>query len=121
MSELGYIIKGLREKRNLTQQELALKIHVGTHILDKFETGEKTPDIGTLLHLAAVLEVPARDLAISGKSSKASGLEAEIEQLINQIGRQKAVWILRKITEWSEEDMNRILEEKKGGDARNYV
>ncbi|WP_035323091.1 helix-turn-helix domain-containing protein [Peribacillus kribbensis] len=66
MSQLGQNIKILREMRKLTKQELALKIQVGTHVVEKYESGEKVPDLLALLRLSNVLEIPASELYTSG-------------------------------------------------------
>ena len=53
----GGTIKSLREKRNLTQAELADKIGVSSKTVSKWETAKGLPDITLLQPLAAALGV----------------------------------------------------------------
>lgn len=48
----GKTIKELREKRRLTQKELAEKIGVSDKAVSKWETGKGLPDIGIVEDLA---------------------------------------------------------------------
>ena len=63
---MGYVtgktIKELREKRKLTQKELAEKIGVGDKAVSKWETGKGLPDIGVIEELAGALGVSIAEL-----------------------------------------------------------
>lgn len=48
-------LKILREKANLTQQQLAVKLHVDRSSVAKWETGNCFPRTGTLPQLAKIL------------------------------------------------------------------
>ena len=58
----GNSIKALREKRNLTQSELAEKIGVSSKTVSKWETGRGLPDITLLQPLAQALGVSLIEL-----------------------------------------------------------
>ena len=58
----GGTIKSLREKRNLTQAELADKIGVSSKTVSKWETGKGLPDITLLQPLASALGVSLIEL-----------------------------------------------------------
>ena len=58
----GSSIKALREKRNLTQAELAEKIGVSSKTVSKWETGRGLPDITLLQPLAQALGVSLIEL-----------------------------------------------------------
>ena len=58
----GGTIKALREKRNLTQAELADKIGVSSKTVSKWETAKGLPDITLLQPLAAALGVSLIEL-----------------------------------------------------------
>ncbi|MBM7694396.1 transcriptional regulator with XRE-family HTH domain [Peribacillus deserti] len=105
----GQILKFLRENRNLTQKALALQIRVGTHVIEQFETGEKVPDIPTLLRLSAVLEVPASELCWQSPSPSIPMVDNEITQLISGMGPQRAILILRKVKELTEEEFDYMM------------
>ena len=58
----GKTIKTLREKRKLTQKELAEKISVSDKTVSKWETGKGLPDIGIIEELARALSVSIGEL-----------------------------------------------------------
>ncbi|CAH2714364.1 hypothetical protein BACCIP111895_01527 [Neobacillus rhizosphaerae] len=62
MNSIGHTIKTVREMRNMTQQELAQKVRVGTHTIEKYEAGEQIPSSQTILKLSTVLDIPASEL-----------------------------------------------------------
>ncbi|MDN3451612.1 helix-turn-helix transcriptional regulator [Planococcus sp. APC 3906] len=55
-------LKFLREERNLSLDELALKARIGVARLQAYETGEEVPSTQTILKLSNALEVPASNL-----------------------------------------------------------
>lgn len=55
-------LKSLREERNLTLDDLALKARVGVARLHSYETGEEIPSVQTIMKLSNALEVPALNL-----------------------------------------------------------
>ena len=68
MSVIGKNIKCCRERAKMSQQELALKIRVGTKTIEMYESGEKVPDTQTVLKISTVLDVPASEL-LAGTSN----------------------------------------------------
>jgi transcriptional regulator with XRE-family HTH domain len=62
MSSIGGKIKTYRELLQMTQEELALRIRVGTHTIEKYESGEQIPSTQTILKLSTVLDIPASEL-----------------------------------------------------------
>ena len=63
----GTTIRGLREAKGLTQEELAARIHVGAKAVSKWETGRGFPDISLLEPLAAALGISVIEL-LSGST-----------------------------------------------------
>ena len=63
----GAVIKALREKMKMTQEELAQKIFVTSKAVSKWETGKGFPDIGLLESLGRALGVSVIEL-LSGES-----------------------------------------------------
>ena len=53
----GSIIKELRLKKNMSQQDLASKLFVSDKTISKWETGKGYPDISLLEDLAKCLNV----------------------------------------------------------------
>jgi transcriptional regulator with XRE-family HTH domain len=62
MITIGENIKACRERRNMTQAELALRIRVGTKKIESYESGEHIPDTQTVLKISTVLDIPASEL-----------------------------------------------------------
>ena len=58
----GKTIKELREKRKLTQKELAEKINVSDKTISKWETDKGLPDIGIVEELSKALCVSEGEL-----------------------------------------------------------
>lgn len=56
------IIQNLRNKNNLTQEQLALKLNVDRSTIAKWETGEAMPRADKLPELARILECTIDDL-----------------------------------------------------------
>ena len=77
----GTTIKQLREKRNLTQAELAEKIGVSSKTVSKWETAKGLPDISLLQPLAQVLGISVIELMngehITNKNTSANMLRTK--------------------------------------------
>lgn len=58
----GTIIKQLRERKRLTQSQLAEKLDVSSKTISKWETGKGLPDISLIQPLASALEVSVMEL-----------------------------------------------------------
>lgn len=56
------LMKELREKRKMTQKELAERIMVSDKTVSKWETGKGLPDIGIIEELARALGISVADL-----------------------------------------------------------
>ena len=63
----GAVIKELREKNNLTQNELATKLSVSDKTISKWETGKGYPDISLLEPIANVFKISVTEL-LSGNA-----------------------------------------------------
>ncbi|MFE4525781.1 helix-turn-helix domain-containing protein [Cytobacillus firmus] len=110
MSNIGHNIKACRERAKMTQQQLALKVRVGTGTIAKYENGDQIPDTQTVLKISTALDIPASELLEQELQKGQSGIDYEIEQLVREIGTKKAKLILRKAKEFSEEDFLRVMQ-----------
>ncbi|MBR5560888.1 MAG: helix-turn-helix domain-containing protein [Clostridia bacterium] len=63
----GAVIRQLREKNNLTQAELAGKLHVSDKAVSKWENGKGYPDVSLLEPIAAVFGVSVAEL-VAGRT-----------------------------------------------------
>lgn len=73
MVEISQNIRSCRERKGMTQEELALKIRVGTQTIERYENGEQTPNMQTIFKLSTVLDVPASEFLGSFYEEKPSG------------------------------------------------
>ena len=62
----GAVIRRLREKKNLTQEELAARIFVSGKAVSKWELGRGYPDVSLLEPLAKALDISVIEL-LSGE------------------------------------------------------
>ena len=58
----GYTIRRLREKKGITQKQLADMLAVSDKTVSKWETGKGLPDIGIIKELAEALQVSIAEL-----------------------------------------------------------
>ena len=58
----GAVIRSLRERNHMTQDELAAQIHVSGKAVSKWETGQGFPDISLLEPLAEALHISVIEL-----------------------------------------------------------
>lgn len=73
----GAVIKGLREKHNMTQAELAEKLCVSDKTISKWETAKGYPDISLLEPIAKVFGISITEL-ISGNAVKNVNISANM-------------------------------------------
>ena len=55
-------LKEVRERKNISQGDLALKLKVSRQAISKFERGEKTPSLERAVEIAQALEVTLDEL-----------------------------------------------------------
>ena len=73
----GAVIRALREKKNLTQAELAEKLNVSDKTVSKWETAKGYPDISLLEPIAQVFGVSITEL-ISGNAVQNGNVSANM-------------------------------------------
>lgn len=84
-------IRAFRQKKGMTQEELASRLHVVRQTVSKWEKGLSVPDAELLIRLAEVLEVSVAQL-LGGEAETATEdkPDAMIEQL-SRINEQLAI------------------------------
>lgn len=70
MAEVGKNIKKIRKEKNLTQEDLAERLHCTRQTISNYENGKSEPSIELLLEIAGVFGVEINDL-IYGPRKKA--------------------------------------------------
>ena len=71
--KVGLLIKKKRLEKNMTQQELADKLHITDRAISNWERGLRAPDISLLQELSAILELNISDI-LSGEEHARQGL-----------------------------------------------
>lgn len=78
-------IKYYRKRKGMSQEEMAVKLHVVRQTVSKWETGHSVPDADILIHISELLEVPVYQLLdLNETSLKEESLSKELERL-NQL------------------------------------
>lgn len=62
----------LRKQRGLSQEELANRLHVSRQTISKWEVGDSTPDMETLVAISALFEISLDEL-VMGKTPERTG------------------------------------------------
>ena len=75
----GAVIRRLRERRKMTQEELAERIHVSGKAVSKWETGQGFPDISLLEPLSAALDISVIEL-LSGEDVRNSNRSSDMRR-----------------------------------------
>lgn len=81
MAEVGKNIKKIRKERNLTQDDLAARLHCTRQTISNYENGKSEPNIALLVEIANVLEVEVNDL-IYGPKKKENRRRQKIRSVI---------------------------------------
>jgi len=63
---LGETLKNERNKKQLTQEQLAEKLFVSTKTISNWETGKTTPDIDSLIRLANLFNLSLDNILLEG-------------------------------------------------------
>ena len=78
----GSVIRGLRESKGMTQEELADRIHVSAKAVSKWETGKGFPDVSLLEPLAEALGISVIELfrgsAVQNRNRAANMLRSRL-------------------------------------------
>ena len=82
-------LKILRKQKGLTQETLAIKLHITRQTISKWEKGLSVPDTEQLVRLAEVLEVPITQLL--GQKVADTTNENEVAEYLAQIAEQLAI------------------------------
>jgi len=92
---LSETIKHLRKEQNLSQAQLAEKLHVVRQTVSKWEQGYSVPDADMLIRLSEVFQVPVSTLL--GETPAAPEAEAPtVEALAQELARLNAVLAKRQ-------------------------
>ena len=100
---VGQRIKAAREKKNLTQEDLAALIDISPTHVSVIERGTKVPRVDTFVAIANVLEVSADSLLVDVVDHATEGVASELSAAIEDLPHDEKMRILKVV---------RILTEK---------
>ncbi|MBO5130610.1 MAG: helix-turn-helix transcriptional regulator [Oscillospiraceae bacterium] len=83
-------IKSIRKSRGMTQEELAVRLHVVRQTVSKWEKGLSIPDAEILQKIAEVLDTTVTELL-----DEQPAVEQEIDQVAQQLARLNEQMILK--------------------------
>lgn len=88
----GENLKAIRVQKGLSQEELAVRLHVVRQTISKWEKNRSVPDAELLIRLAELLEVPVSELLDikrpqAPQSSGAAEEARDTENLAQQLAR----------------------------------
>lgn len=79
-------IKNARKAKDISQEEMAIKLNVVRQTVSKWEKGLSVPDADVLIRIADLLEVPVNDLlGVNLQNNAAEDLANELAQLNEQL------------------------------------
>ena len=88
LSKIGRFIAEQRKKQNLTQAELAEKLHITDRAISKWETGRSMPDSSIMLDLCKELNISVNDL-LSGEVTYMDNYNEKLEQNLLEMVKEK--------------------------------
>ena len=94
---VGQRIRAAREKKNLTQEELAALIEISPTHMSVIERGAKMPRLDTFVAIANVLEVSADSLLIDVVEHAAVNVASELSASIESLPHNEQMYILKVI------------------------
>ncbi len=101
---LNDTLKALRTQKGMTQEELAIRLHVIRQTISKWEKGLSVPDAQMLIKIADVFEVSTSELLGDNRSKGNSETGAEndpsIAEQLSRINEQLAIKNKRAHTIW---------------------
>ena len=101
---IGRRIKAARERKGLTQEELAEEVNLSPMHVSVIERGVKLPKLETLINIANVLDVSADVLLQDVVNNQTKLCASEASELILQLRREdqrRALAVLRSFVEAS--------------------
>ena len=85
---IGRRIKAAREKKRLTQEQLAELVDLSPMHVSVIERGVKLPKLETLINIANILDVSADELLQDVVNNQTKLYASEASELINQLSRE---------------------------------
>ena len=81
-ARIGLFIRECRKAKNMTQEELANRLHVLPKTVSKWETGHGTPDVTLMYPLCDALDISLNELFLGRHLEDKSLIEKENEKML---------------------------------------
>lgn len=91
MGPVGQAIRELRERRNMTQRELAAKSGLHLTSLGAYERGSRTPKLDSLARICFALDVEPSTFCLEVARAEAGRLAPLVDQLRKNAGLERPV------------------------------
>jgi len=93
MNDLANILRILRKNNNLSQTKIADMLNITQEAYSRYETGDREPNIDTLILLSDIFNVPI-DIMV-GKYSNIMNVDKIVKSKKNFNGKEKTVLSFR--------------------------
>lgn len=94
-NDIGARIKNYREKQNISQEELALKVYVSRQTISNWETNKSYPDIKSLIILSNIFHVSIDDF-IKGDIEKMKKIVSK--EQIRKFNKMSYIFLIEMLT-----------------------
>ena len=94
---VGQRIKAAREKKSMTQEDLAARINISPTHVSVIERGTMIPRIDTFVAIANVLEVSADELLVDVVNCAANGVASNLSAAIEVLPHEEKMRVLKVV------------------------
>ena len=95
---VGQRIKAAREKKNMTQEDLAARIDISPTHVSVIERGTKIPRVDTFVSIANVLGVSADELLVDVVDRASVGVASELSAAIDALPHEEKMRVLKVVS-----------------------
>ncbi|MGC2874082.1 helix-turn-helix domain-containing protein [Ihubacter sp. mB4P-1] len=88
LETMGTFIAACRKEKNLTQLQLAEKLHITNRAVSKWETGKSCPDASIMLELCEILDITVNEL-LSGERMEEKQYQKKAEENLVMLQRKQ--------------------------------
>ncbi len=89
LNKIGKFIAELRKEKNMTQQDLANKLHVTDRAVSHWENGRRLPDVSLFQSLCDILDISINELISGERISDDNMVKRSEENIINTLKDKK--------------------------------
>ena len=95
---VGQRIKTAREKKNMTQEDLAALVDISPTHVSVIERGSKIPRLDTFVAIANVLEVSADSLLVDVVDHATKSVASELSAAIEALPHEERMRVLKVVS-----------------------